>query len=52
MAAFMKKPSNIGAGPLIVMETEVAGCARLNPEYSFFASSRLAILTPELPILP
>ena len=48
----MKKPSNIGAGPLIVMETEVLGEHKSNPEYNFFASSKVAILTPALPIFP
>ncbi len=42
----------IGAGPLMVMETEVLGADRSKPEYSFFMSSRVAMLTPELPILP
>jgi hypothetical protein len=51
-AAFKKKPSSIGAGPLIVIDTDVDGSARSKPEYSFFASSTLAIDTPELPTLP
>ena len=52
MAAFMKNPSSIGAGPLIVIDTEVLGSARSKPEYSFLASSTVAIDTPELPTLP
>ncbi len=32
MAAFMKKARIIGAGPLIVIETEVDGLERSNPE--------------------
>jgi hypothetical protein len=32
MAAFMKKPSSMGAGPLMVMLTEVMGCVRSKPE--------------------
>ncbi len=42
----------VGAGPLIVMLTEVLGLVRSNPEYSTFMSSRVAIETPELPTLP
>lgn len=52
MAAFIKKASTIGAGPLIVIETEVAGWQRLKPEYSLLAASTVAILTPEFPIFP
>jgi hypothetical protein len=48
----MKKANNIGAGPLIVIETEVAGWLKSNPEYNFFASSKQQMETPELPILP
>jgi hypothetical protein len=32
MAAFRKKASSIGAGPLIVIETEVSGAHRSKPE--------------------
>jgi hypothetical protein len=32
MAAFRKKASTIGAGPLMVIETEVWGAHRSNPE--------------------
>ena len=42
----------IGAGPLIVIDTDVLGAHRSKPEYSFFMSSSVAMLTPELPILP
>ncbi len=42
----------VGAGPLIVMLTEVAGCVRSKPPYSTFMSSSVAMLTPELPTLP
>ena len=52
MAAFIKKPRSIGAGPLIVIETDVDGLLKSNPEYNFFASSKQQIETPELPILP
>jgi uncharacterized membrane protein YwzB len=31
MAAFMKKPSSMGAGPLMVMLTLVIGCVRSKP---------------------
>ena len=42
----------MGAGPLMVMDTDVAASHKLKPEYNFFASSNVAMLTPELPILP
>ena len=42
----------MGAGPLMVMETEVEGSTRLNPEYNFFASLSVATETPEFPTLP
>ncbi len=42
----------MGAGPLMVMDTEVLGAHRSKPEYSTFMSSRVAIDTPELPTLP
>ncbi len=52
MAAFMNIARIVGAGPLIVMLTEVAGSHRSKPEYSTFRSSSVAIETPELPTLP
>jgi hypothetical protein len=52
MAAFIKKANNIGAGPLIVIETEVNAFTKSKPEYSFLASSKVAIETPAFPILP
>jgi hypothetical protein len=42
----------VGAGPLMVIETEVDGLHRSKPSYSTFMSSRVAIDTPELPTLP
>ncbi len=42
----------IGAGPLIVIDTEVVGRHRSKPEYSFFMSSSVATETPELPVRP
>ena len=42
----------VGAGPLIVIDTDVAGSHRSKPEYSTFMSSSVAIDTPELPTLP
>ena len=42
----------IGAGPLMVMDTEVSGAHRSKPEYRRFISSSVAIDTPELPIRP
>ena len=51
-AVFMNIARMIGAGPLMVIDTEVLGAHRSKPEYSFFMSSSVAMLTPELPILP
>ena len=48
----MNIASSVGAGPLIVMLTLVAGFVRSKPEYSTFRSSSVAIETPELPTLP
>ena len=42
----------IGAGPLMVIDTDVVGAHRSKPEYSRFMSSRVGTLTPELPTLP
>jgi hypothetical protein len=47
-----KKARTIGAGPLIVIDTDVDGEQRSKPEYSFFASSTVQTETPELPTLP
>jgi hypothetical protein len=47
-----KKASSMGAGPLMVMLTDVFGSQRSNPLYNFFASSTVAMLTPLLPTLP
>ena len=52
IAAFMNIARIIGAGPLIVIETDVLGAHRSKPEYSFFMSSSVGMLQPELPILP
>ena len=52
MAVFMYIASSVGAGPLIVIDTEVDGLHRSKPEYRTFMSSRVAIDTPELPTLP
>jgi hypothetical protein len=52
MAVFMNIARMIGAGPLMVIDTLVDGAHRSKPEYSFFMSSSVAMLTPELPILP
>ena len=41
-----------GAGPLIVIDTEVVGAHRSNPEYMTFMSSTVAIDTPDVPTLP
>jgi hypothetical protein len=39
IAVFMNIARMIGAGPLIVIETDVVGAHRSKPEYSFFMSS-------------
>ena len=52
MAAFKKNAKIIGAGPLIVIETLVFLSHKLNPEYRSFASSIVAIDTPEFPTFP
>ena len=52
MAVFMNMARIIGAGPLMVIDTEVVGAHRSKPEYSTFMSSSVAIDTPELPTLP
>ncbi len=52
IAVFMNIASSVGAGPLIVIDTELFGAHRSNPEYSTFMSSSVAIDTPELPTLP
>ena len=52
IAVFMNIARIVGAGPLIVMLTLVAGFVRSKPEYSTFMSSSVAMLTPLLPTLP
>ena len=42
----------MGAGPLMVMLTDVLGSVKSKPLYSFLASSRQQIDTPALPIFP
>jgi hypothetical protein len=37
---------------LIVIDTDVFGAHRSKPEYSFLASSTVAMETPALPALP
>ena len=48
----MKNAQIVAAGPLIVIETEVEGLHKSNPEYNFLASSKQQTLTPEFPIFP
>ena len=48
----MKKPNIIGAGPLIVILTEVIASTKSKPEYNFLASSKQQIETPAFPIFP
>src|SRR5690606_28950859 len=42
----------IGAGPLMVIDTEVVGAHRSKPAYSSLASSSVQTETPLSPILP
>ena len=52
MAVFMNMANMDGAGPLMVMDTLVAGEHKSKPSYKTFMSSSVAMLTPELPTLP
>ena len=52
MAVLRKKARIVGAGPLIVIDTDVVGAVRSNPSYSAFMSSSVATETPEVPTLP
>jgi hypothetical protein len=52
MAVFMNIAKMVGAGPLMVMLTEVLGSHRSKPWYNTFMSSKVAMLTPLLPTLP
>src|SRR5688572_20477644 len=52
IALFKKNASTVGAGPLIVIDTEVDGAHRSNPLYKRLASSRQQTETPALPTLP
>ncbi len=52
IAVFMNMARMVGAGPLIVIETDVVGSQRSKPEYRTFMSSRVAMDTPEVPTLP
>ena len=42
----------VGAGPLIVIDTEVFGAHRSKPAYRSFMSSSVATDTPDVPTLP
>ena len=52
MAVHRNMARMVGAGPLMVIETDVVGSQRSNPSKSTFMSSRVAMDTPEVPILP
>lgn len=52
IAVLRKKARIVGAGPLIVMDTEVVGSVRSKPSYSAFMSSSVATETPDVPTLP
>ena len=52
MAVLRKNASTVGAGPLIVIDTDVVGATRSKPSNSTFMSSSVATETPEVPTLP
>ena len=52
IAVLRNMASSVGAGPLMVIDTEVVGSDRSKPRYSSRMSSSVAIDTPELPTLP
>src|SRR4051812_38745241 len=52
IAAFKKNASTVGAGPLMVIDTDVDDAVRSKPEYRRLASSRQQTETPALPTLP
>src|SRR5690554_6491487 len=59
MAAFIKKPNSIVAGPLIVIlktvigrQTEVLGLCSMYAEYKFFGSTDKSFCMLSLPFLP
>ena len=52
MAVLKNCAIRIGAGPLMVILTEVLELFKSMPLYNFLASSILATFTPALPILP
>jgi hypothetical protein len=52
IAALKNIDRMIGAGPLMVSDTEVVGAHSSKPSNRTFMSSSVAIDTPELPTLP
>ena len=52
MAALRYIARIVGAGPLIVIDTDVVGSTRSKPSNSTFMSSSVAIETPEFPTFP
>ena len=52
MATLRNMARMVGAGPLMVIDTEVVGSQRSNPSKRAFMSSRVAIDTPDVPIFP
>ncbi len=52
MAVFRNMAKMVGAGPLIVIDTDVDGSHRSKPANSAFMSSSVATETPEVPIFP
>ena len=51
-AVLRKKARIVGAGPLMVIDTDVFGAVRSKPSYSTFMSSSVAMDTPDVPTLP
>ena len=52
MAVLRNMARMVGAGPLMVIDTEVVGSHRSKPSKRAFMSSSVAMDTPEVPILP
>ncbi len=52
IAVLRKKARTVGAGPLMVSDTDVVGATRSNPSNSSFMSSSVATETPDVPTLP
>ena len=52
MAVLRNMARMVGAGPLMVIDTDVVGSHRSKPSNRAFMSSNVAIETPDVPIFP